>query len=114
MFRLQGIDSPFRLKTPRNEFVFEALRKKVNMFSFLCVGADEVGNWAGSGEILAAAHLFQLRIGVFQDGTDEQLTGWSWYPSIKHYPDSPVILLYNICGDHFVLVERVFPAIIIS
>jgi len=99
------------------ELVFEVINSSIfqqNMFSFLCVGADEVGNWAGSGEILAAAHLFQLRIGVFQDGTDEQLTGWSWYPSIKHYPDSPVILLYNICGDHFVLVERVFPAIIIS
>ena len=75
----------------------------------------EIGREVVHREILAAAHLFPLYIGVFQDhGTDEQLTGWSWYPSIKHYPNSPVILLYNICGDHFVLVERVFPAIIIS
>lgn len=112
-YRVTGLICMFALL----ELVFEVINSSIfqqNMFSFLCVGADEVGNWAGSGEILAAAHLFQLRIGVFQDGTDEQLTGWSWYPSIKHYPDSPVILLYNICGDHFVLVERVFPAIIIS
>ena len=112
-YRVTGLICMFALL----ELVFEVINSSIfqqNMFSFLCVGADEVGNWAGSGEILAAAHLFQLCIGVFQDGTDEQLTGWSWYPSIKHYPDSPVILLYNICGDHFVLVERVFPAIIIS
>ena len=80
---------------------------------FLCIGADEVGNWAGSGEILAAAHLFQLRIGVFQTHLDGAV-GWSWYPSHLHYPDSPVVLLYNITADHFTLIERVSPAIVIS
>ena len=90
-YRVTGLICMFALL----ELVFEVINSSIfqqNMFSFLCVGADEVGNWAGSGEILAAAHLFQVRIGVFQDGTDEQLTGWSWYPSIKHFPDSPVIL----------------------
>ena len=80
---------------------------------FLCIGADEVGNWAGSGEILAAAHLFQLRIEVFQTHLDGAV-GWSWYPSHLHYPDSPVVLLYNITADHFTLIERVSPAIVIS
>ena len=72
-----------------------------------------VGNWAGSGEILAAAHLFQLCIGVFQTHLDGAV-GWSWYPSHLHYPDSPVVLLYNITADHFTLIERVSPAIVIS
>jgi len=110
-YRVTGMFCMF----PLSDKVFEVLNHPplCNKTYFIWIGADEVGNWAGSGEILAAAHLLQLRIGVFQDNA-EGAQGWSWYPSHSHYPDSPVVLLYNISGDHFTLIERVSPAIVIS
>ena len=42
---------------PLTNKVFEVLNNPPlgNKTYFLCIGADEVGNWASSGEILAAA-----------------------------------------------------------
>ena len=81
-YRVTGLICMFALL----ELVFEVINSSIfqqNMFSFLCVGADEVGNWAGSGEILAAAYLFQLRISVFQDGTTHRLELVSFHQTLS-------------------------------
>jgi len=70
--------------------------------------------WASSGEMHATAHLLQSRIGCFAANPESGANEWSWYPSRNHYLDAPIILLYNINKDHFLLVQRVKTNIFVS
>ena len=87
-YRVTGMFCMF----PLSDKVFEVLNHPplCNKTYFICIGADEVGNWAGSGEILAAAHLLQLRIGVFQDNVRELKAGVGILPT-------PIILILQWC-----------------
>ena len=78
------------------------------------IEADKPGMWASSGEMHATAHLLQSRIGCFAANPESGANEWSWYPSQNHYLDTPIILLYNINKDHFMLVQRVKTNILIS
>ena len=101
--------SPFPLSVHFNRPFFNLFLK------FECViAADQPGMWASSGEIHATSHLLECRIGCFASNNESGMNGWSWYPSISHYPDAPIILLYNINADHFLVVQRVKTAILIA
>jgi len=78
------------------------------------LAADQPGMWASSGEIYATSRLLECPIACFGYKSESAMNGWSWYPSISHYPNAPIILLYNINADHFILVNRVKTAILIS
>ena len=100
--------SPFPLSVHFNRPFFNLFLK------IECViAADQPGMWASSGEIYATSHLLECRIGCFASNNESGMNGWSWYPSISHYPDAPIILMYNINADHFLLVQRVKTAILI-
>ena len=89
-------------------FIHPFLKKNVKK------GAHKPGMWACSGEIHATSHLLQCRIACFGFSASSGKHEWSWYPSSKHYTDAPIILLYNINADHFLLVQRIKTNILIS
>ena len=78
------------------------------------IEADQPGKWASSGEIHATARLLRCRIAVFTFDQVSKINEWSWYPSPNHYTDRPIITLYNPNADHFLVVDRIKTAILIS